>query len=494
MLFCPVLPAACFFPGLALAKRKAFRYNKKTAGVPAGRLEKGRPTGPDGKKHMIKKRDQFTGKWGFIVACIGSSVGMGNIWLFPSRVSGYGGAAFLLPYFLCVIIIGYTGVVGEMAFGRAMEAGPLAAFGKATERAGKGRGLGEALALVPVLGSLAFAIGYSVVVGWILKYTVGSFTGSALAAADTGEFAAAFGATASSFGSVGWQVAGLIIVFAIMILGVSGGIEKANRVMMPLFFVMFIGVAVYVATLPGAADGYRYLFAPDSWQMLFQPKTWLYALGQAFFSLSLAGSGTLVYGSYLKKDADIPFCARSVAFFDTLAAMIAALAIIPAMTIAGADPTQSGPGLMFIFLPGVFRQMPGGRIVMIVFFVAVLFAGLTSLINLFESPIEALQTRFGFSRPKAVLTVGAVGTVVGVCIEGIVSGWMDVCSIYICPIGALLAGVMFFWVCGRDFVHSQVSQGAARPLNPAFEPMSKYGFCGLTLAVLVLGSLFGGIG
>ncbi|MBU5626590.1 sodium-dependent transporter [Oscillibacter sp. MSJ-2] len=442
----------------------------------------------------MKKRDQFTGKWGFIVACIGSAVGMGNIWLFPARVSQYGGAAFLIPYFICVVVIGYTGVIGEMAFGRAMEAGPLVAFGKVTERSGRGRRLGEMLALIPVLGSLALAIGYSVVVGWILKYAAGSITGSALTPVSVGEFEAAFGATASSFGSVGWQLAGLAVVFAIMVFGVSSGIERANRVMMPLFFLMFIAVAVYVSTLDGAGAGYRYLFLPESWSALLNPKTWLYALGQAFFSLSLAGSGTLVYGSYLKKDADIPFCARNVALFDTLAALIAALAIIPAMAVAGVDTTQSGPGLMFIYLPGVFKQMPGGRIVMIVFFVAVLFAGLSSLINLFESPIEALQTRFGFSRRRAVGTVGAVGAVVGVCIEGIVSGWMDVCSIYLCPVGALLAGILFFWVCGKDFVRAQIDQGAARPLGKAFEPMSKYGFCGLTLLVLVLGSVFGGIG
>lgn len=440
------------------------------------------------------KRDQFTGRWGFIVACIGSAVGMGNIWLFPARVSQYGGAAFLIPYFICVVVIGYTGVIGEMAFGRAMEAGPLVAFGKATERAGKGRGIGELLALIPVMGSLALAIGYSVVVGWILKYAVGAITGVALQPQTTEEFEAAFGTTASAFGSVGWQLIGLAAVFAIMVFGIASGIERANRIMMPLFFLLFIGVAVYVGTLSGSGEGYRYLFLPESWQALLNPKTWLYALGQAFFSLSLAGSGTLVYGSYLKKDADIPYCARNVALFDTLAAMIAALVIIPAMTIAGADATQSGPGLMFIYLPGVFQKMPGGRIVMIIFFVAVLFAGLTSLINLFESPVEALQTRFGFSRRKAVAAVGVVGTAIGVSIEGIVSGWMDVCSIYLCPIGALLAGILFFWVCGKDFVRQQVNQGAARPLSPAFEPMSKYVFCGLTLAVLILGSIYGGIG
>ena len=139
------------------------------------------------------ERDSFRTRSGFIIACIGSAVGMGNIWLFPARVSALGGAAFLIPYFICVIIIGFTGVVGEMAFGRSMGAGPMGAFGKATEKAGRGRTLGEAFALIPVLGSLALAIGYSVVVGWILKYFVGSVTGSVFEARSVEEYAGAFG-------------------------------------------------------------------------------------------------------------------------------------------------------------------------------------------------------------------------------------------------------------------------------------------------------------
>ena len=441
----------------------------------------------------IAERDSFKSRTGFIIACIGSAVGMGNIWLFPARVSALGGAAFLIPYFICVIVIGFTGVVGEMAFGRAMGAGPMGAFGSATERAGKGRKAGEILSLVPVLGSLALAIGYSVVVGWILKYLVGSVTGSVFKAEDIDGDIEAFNTTAGSFGNVGWHLLALAITFIIMIYGIASGIERANKIMMPLFFVMFVGMAIYIATLPGAADGYRYLIHPD-WSLLAKGKTWIYALGQAFFSLSLAGSGTLVYGSYLKKNMDIPYSARNVALWDTAAALVAALTIIPAMATAGQELTSGGPGLMFIFLPNVFAQMPGGRIVIIIFFLAVGFAGLTSLVNLFETPVEALQTKFGLSRKKSVGIIAVIGTVVALCIEGIVSGWMDICSIYICPIGALLAGIMFFWVCGKDFVREQIDMGAKRPLGRWYEPASKYVFCGLTILVLVLGSVMGGIG
>ncbi len=439
------------------------------------------------------ERDSFRSKWGFIVACIGSAVGMGNIWLFPARVSAFGGAAFLIPYFICVIFLGFTGVVGEMAFGRAMGAGPMGAFGGATERAGKGKKPGETFALVPVLCSLALAIGYSVVVGWILKYLFASVNGQLFEAQGVEELGGMFGETASSFGNVGWHLVALIITFVIMVYGISSGIEKANKFMMPLFFIMFIGMAIYIATLPGAMDGYKYLTNPD-WAFLKNPETWVYALGQAFFSLSLAGSGTLVYGSYLKKTEDIPFCARNVALWDTIAALVAAITIIPAMATAGQELTSGGPGLMFIYLPNVFLNMPGGRLVIIVFFIAVTFAGFTSLVNLFETPVEALQNKFGLSRKKAVLSIGIVGSIVAICIEGIVSGWMDVCSIYLCPLGALLASIMFFWVCGKEFVREQIDQGATRKLGSWYEWASKYVFCGLTVLVLVMGTLLGGIG
>ena len=439
------------------------------------------------------ERDSFRSKTGFIIACIGSAVGMGNIWLFPARVSAFGGAAFLIPYFICVIIIGVTGVVGEMAFGRSMGAGPMGAFGKATQLRYNNKKIGEALALVPVITSFALAIGYSVVVGWILKYLVGSVTGSVFDASSVDDFANTFGQTASSFGSVGWHLLGLAITFAVMIFGISSGIERLNKLMMPLFFIMFVGMTIYIGTLPGAEKAYDFLLNPD-WKALSDPKCWVYALGQAFFSLSLAGSGTLVYGSYLKKDADVPFCARNVALWDTLAAIIAAFTIIPAMATAGQELTGGGPGLMFIFLPNVFSQMPGGRLVIVIFFIAVAFAGLTSLVNLFETPVEALQTKLGLSRKMAVASVGIVGTVVGICIEGIVSGWMDIFSIYMCPIGALLAGIMFFWVCGKDFVNKEVSLGAKNPIGGWYEYASKYIFCGLTAVVIIMGTILGGIG
>ena len=441
------------------------------------------------KEKKSVSRDTFATKWGFRLACIGSAVGMGNIWMFPYRLGQLGGAAFLIPYIICVVLLGHTGLIGEMTLGRSMQSGTLGAFGKSTELRGKGKKPGTALAVIPVLGGLALAIGYSVVVAWILKYLVGSLTGSVMAAESSGAY---FGATASHFGAVGWHLLGLGITFAVMLLGIQSGIEKLNKLMIPLFYALFLILAVRVFTLDGAMDGYRYLLIPD-WSYLLKPQTWVYALGQSFFSLSLAGTGTVVYGSYLKKDQDIPQSARTIALFDTQAALLAAFVIMPAVFAYGLDPA-SGPPLMFMTMPEVFKQMPGGSVFMIIFFAAVLFAALTSLVNLFETPIEALQTFFGLSRIKAVAIVAVIGTVVGLCIEGIVSGWMDICSIYLCPLGALMAGVMIFWVCGGKYAKEKAEEGASRPLGKWFIPAGKYVFCGVTLLVLILGIAWGGIG
>lgn len=437
---------------------------------------------------MEKKRDTFKNRFGFIVACIGSAVGMGNIWMFPYRVGECGGAAFLIPYFIFVFVLGFAGVAGEMAFGRAMGAGSIGSFRKAAEM--RGKKWGGFVGFVPTVASLGIAIGYSVVVGWILKFLSGGITGEAMTTPSE-EY---FGEIASNFGSVPWHMLALAIAFVIMVFGVSKGIEKVNKFMMPLFFALFLILAVRVFFLDGSDAGYQFLLKPD-WSMLAVPKTWVYALGQAFFSLSLAGCGTIVYGSYLKKDEDIIACARNVAIFDTLAALLAAFVILPAVFAFGMDPS-AGPPLMFITMPKVFQQMPAGNVFCIIFFVAVFFAAITSLINLFETPVEAVQEKFKVSRKVAVLIVACIAVPIGVLIESgdTVSSWMDLFSIYLTPVGALLAAVMFFWVCPKGFAREQVQMGREKKIGKWFEPMTKYVFVGLTIAVCVLGILFGGIG
>ena len=440
----------------------------------------------------MKKRDSFNNKWGFILACIGSAVGMGNIWMFPTRVSMYGGGSYLIPYFIFVALIGFTGVIGEMSFGRATKSGPVDAFGYACETKNK-RKLGEAIGFIPVLGALAMAIGYTVVMGWILKYMIGAFTGKTLSPADTEGFAASFGSMASAFGNNVWQIVALVIGIIILMFGVGRGIEKANKIMMPVFFILFAVLGIYVAFQPGAIEGYKYIFRVDP-EAFADPKTWIFALGQAFFSLSVAGNGTLIYGSYLSDNEDIPAAAGRVALFDTIAALLAALVIIPAMATTGAQLNQGGPGLMFIFLPALFKSMPGGYIVAIIFFVAVFMAGLSSLINLYEAPIATIQEKLHLGRKASCAIIAAIALVVSICIQGIVSGWMDILSIYICPLGAGLAGIMFFLVCGKKYVETQVNTGRDKKFTDKFYPICKYIFCPICFLVLILGIVLGGIG
>lgn len=440
----------------------------------------------------MNKRDSFNNKWGFILACIGSAVGMGNIWMFPTRVSMYGGGSYLIPYFIFVALIGFTGVIGEMSFGRATKSGPVDAFGYACETKNK-RKLGEAIGFIPVLGALAMAIGYTVVMGWILKYMIGAFTGKTLAPAGTEGFAASFGSMASAFGNNVWQIVALVIGIIILMFGVGRGIEKANKIMMPVFFILFALLGIYVAFQPGAIEGYKYIFRVDP-KAFADPKTWIFALGQAFFSLSVAGNGTLIYGSYLSDNEDIPAAAGRVALFDTIAALLAALVIIPAMATTGAQLNQGGPGLMFIFLPALFKSMPGGYIVAIIFFVAVFMAGLSSLINLYEAPIATIQEKLHLGRKASCAIIAVIALVVSICIQGIVSGWMDILSIYICPLGAGLAGIMFFWICGKKYVETQVNTGRDKKLTDKFYPICKYIFCPICFLVLILGIVLGGIG
>ena len=447
----------------------------------------------DKNQGNLNTREVFSNKLGFILAAVGSAVGMGNIWMFPTRVSLYGGGTFILPYLICVVVLGYSGLIGEMGLGRSTRNGPIGAFAKAMESKGKNANTGRALGFIPTIGSLLLAIGYTVVISWILKYTVGAFTGSIFTPTSIDEYGAAFGGMASSFGNTFWVIVTIALTFFIMNAGVAAGIEKLNKFMMPAFYVLFIILAVYVATLPGASDGYRYIFTFDPAGLL-NPQVWIFALGQAFFSLSLGGSGTVTYGSYLKDDTDVLSSAKTVAILDTSAALLAAFVIIPAMATTGSQLSEGGPGLIFIHLPNLFKNMPGGTIVAMLFFVAVSFAALTSIVNLYETSIAALQDEFKFSRTKSTVTIGVLGLAVSLFIQGIVGEWMDVVSIYINPIGAVIAAIMFYWVFGTDYARNELQKGRDKLIGNWFEPLTKYVFCGITILVYIAGVALGGIG
>lgn len=409
-------------------------------------------------------------------------------------VSAWGGMTFIIPYFLFVILIGSTGLIEEMALGRAAKGGPIKAFGTCTKVRTGNTSLGEFIGMIPVLGSLAMAIGYTVIVGWIFKYSYLALSGGIYEMGqDLDVIGGVFASTATSFGNNTWLVVAVVVTAIIMALGIAGGIEKANKIMMPLLFFLFIGLGIYIMTLQGATAGLKYIFTINP-NGLLDIKLWIYAFGQAFFSLSIAGNGTVIYGSYLSDKEDVTASARDVAIFDTIAALLASMVIIPSMAVGGSELSSGGPGLMFIFLANVFNGMPGGKIVGMVFYVCVLFAGMSSLVNLYEAPVATLQEKFGMNRVTATGSITIFGCAVALFIQGIVSGWMDAVSIYVCPLGAMLAAIMFFWVAGEKFAMDAVNTGKKKPIGRWFILLGKYVLIPLSFVALVAGALLGGIG
>ncbi|WP_316153849.1 sodium-dependent transporter [Anaerococcus sp.] len=438
-------------------------------------------------------RDSFTSKWGFILACIGSAVGMGNLWRLPVMVSQWGGMTFLLPFFLFVILIGSTGVIEEFTFGRAAKSGPVGAFGLSTEKHGN-RKIGEILGIIPILASFSLAVGYLCVMGWIFKYTFMAVNGSMYSmGSNMNIITKTFENSASPWGNNGWIIIAAIVSLCIMSLGIANGIEKANRFLIPSLFIMFILLAVYIGFQDGATEGYHYIFRLDP-RGLKDIRVWIFAFGQAFFSLSISGNGSIIYGSYLNRSEDIPNSAFYVVLSDILIALLSSLVIIPAMAIGGAELNEGGPGLMFIYLVSVVNKMDAGRIIGIVLYICILFAGVSSIINLFEAPVAYIEEKFKVNRRIATAIINIGGLIIALFIQGIVGVWMDAVSIYAAPLGALLAAVMFFWLNSKEWVESEVNTGANKPIGKWFYPLGKYIYCLLTLIALVAGIICGGIG
>ena len=440
--------------------------------------------------HQKNGNGTFTSKIGFVLAAVGSAVGMGNIWMFPYRTGQYGGAAFLIPYLLFIALFGYVGLSGEFAFGRMTGTGPIGSYEFAMKSRGK-KG-GAILGTIPLLGSLGIAIGYAIIVGWVLRSAFGALTGS-LMSTEPEQFFTEMSST--NFSSVPWHTLVILLTAAVLIFGVSGGIEKINKVMMPAFFILFIIIAVRVAFLPNAIEGYKYLLVPQ-WEYLLNPRTWIMAMGQAFFSLSITGSGMIIYGSYLPKNEDVVHSSCMTAVLDTCAAMLAGFAILPSVFAFGLDPA-SGPKLLFITLPRVFQQMPFGRLFAFFFIISVLFAGITSLANMLEAVSEAAQTRLKLSRKTAVLLACGAALAVGLFIERdtLMGTLMDVITIYVVPIGAILGAVMAYWVLGIDKMEQELMNGRSKPLSRAFAPLAKYVYIFLAALVVFFSFIIpGGIG
>ena len=432
------------------------------------------------------KNAKFSSRWGFILSAVGSAVGMANVWGFPAKVGANGGGAFLIAYLIFIVLFSIVGLSAEYAIGRRAKTGTLGAYKNAWATRGKTAGkVGGALGWLPLAGSMCIAIGYAVIISYILKAFFQSVTGE-LMHVDTG-------AWFDSFSSKGYSVIPFHIIVVVgtlltLLLGAKS-IEKSNKIMMPVFFVIFVILAIRVALLPGAIEGYKFMFTPD-WSALKNPMTWVWAMGQAFFSLSVTGSGMIVYGAYLDEKEDTVKLAIRTAVFDTIAAFVAALVIIPACFAYQLD-VGAGPALLFVTLPRILQDIPFGQVFAIFLYTAMVFAGVSSLQNMFEAVGESLQNRFPKLSRKWVLVILCVVCLgFGVNMESISKWgpWMDIVSIYIIPIGATLGAISWFWVMRKEELLHEINLGATKPHGALWYLTGKYAYvcCALILCLVAL--------
>ena len=352
-------------------------------------------------KHENKKRSSFSGKLGFVLSAAGASVGLGNIWRFPYLAAKYGGGIFLLIYIILALTFGYSMIVAETSIGRMTGKSPVGAF----HSFGKAKWLsfgGWINAIIPIL----IVPYYSVIGGWVIKYLFEYMTGHAGTVAADGYFSSFISSGAAT------EICFLIFVFitlAIIFAGVRNGIERVSKFMMPVLVVLSVIIAVYSVSRPGAMAGVKYFLIPNvenfSWMTVVS------AMGQMFYSLSIAMGILVTFGSYMKKDVSIEGSTKNVEIFDTAIAIMAGLMIIPAVfAFSGGDPDalQAGPALMFITLPKVFANMGFGTAAGILFFLLVLFAAVTSSIALTESAVSTFEDELHWGRRKAVVLVGVI--------------------------------------------------------------------------------------
>lgn len=405
------------------------------------------------KQHERK----FASRWGFILASVGSAVGMANVWGFPNKLGVNGGGSFLLIYLVFIFLFSYVGLPAEFAIGRRSKTGALGSYKNAwstrSEKAGKFGGL---IAWLPLMGSMCIAIGYAVIVAYTLKALFSSLSGSLMETSASVWF--------DSFSLEAYSVVPFHIIVVVgtlltLFLGAKS-IEKTNKIMMPLFFIIFVILAIRVAFLPGALEGYKFMLIPR-WETLKDPMVWITAMGQAFFSLSVTGSGMIVYGAYLDEKEDVVSMSLHTAIFDTLAAFTAATVIIPACFSYGLD-VASGPGLLFVALPTILQDIPMGQIFAIILYVAMIFAGVSSLQNMFEAVGESMLHKFPKLSRKMILTLMCLICLgCGLGMEPIFKWgpWMDFVSIYIIPIGALIGAISWFFIMDKKVLLKEINLG-----------------------------------
>ena len=353
-----------------------------------------------------EQRGTFSGKIGFILATAGASVGLGNIWRFPYLCAKYGGGAFLIIYILLALTFGYTMIVAETAIGRSTKKSPVGAFNSISNNKLMGLG-GWINAIIPIL----IVPYYSVIGGWVCKYLFEYITNDAATIAEDSFFTDFItNGARSEF----WFIVFSAFVIIVILMGVEGGIERISKFMMPILVVLAIIICIYSVTRPGALSGVKYLFVPNFSN--FSIMTIVTAMGQMFYSLSIAMGILITFGSYVKKEVSIEDSTRQVEFFDTIIAILASLMIIPAVfSFYDGDESmlKAGPSLMFITMPKIFASMGFGKIIGILFFALVLFAAVTSAIALTESAVSTFSDEFKWSRKRGVVVMIVIMLVLG---------------------------------------------------------------------------------
>lgn len=451
--------------------------------------------------HNHKQRSSFSGKLGFVLSAAGASVGLGNIWRFPYLAAKYGGGIFLLIYILLALTFGYTMIIAETSLGRMTGKSPVGAFhffGKSISFS-----IGGWLnAIIPIL----IVPYYSVIGGWVIKYLIEYITGHGDLLASDEYF--------TSFISDGISTELCFIVFALFTLliiyaGVRNGIERVTRIMMPILVVLSVIIAVYSITRPGALAGVKYFLVPNVQN--FSWMTVVTAMGQMFYSLSIAMGILITFGSYMKKDISIEDSTKNVEIFDTAIAIMAGLMIIPAVfAFSGGDPNtlKAGPSLMFITIPKVFESMGLGSAIGVLFFVLVLFAAITSSIALTESAVSTFEDELHWNRKKATVIIGIIMIILGSLSS---LGYGPLASVTIIgmqfldffdfltnsvmmPIAAIAISLLISRVVGVDNIEEEVLHGESSfRRKKVFVIMIKY-LCPIFAVIILISSVANAFG
>ena len=441
------------------------------------------------------KRASFSGKIGYVLAVAGSAVGLGNIWRFPYLAAKYGGGIFLLVYLILTVSFGYVLIMSETALGRMTRKSPVGAF----QTFGKTKSFkigGWLNAIIPML----IVPYYSSIGGWVIKYLAEYLKGNVQTVAQDGYFTEFI---SDSFQVEAWFIVFSILVFCVILAGVENGVERVSKIMMPILVILAVIVAIYSVTRPGAIEGVKYFLIPNPKH--FSAMTVVAAMGQMFYSLSIAMGILYTYGSYIGKDVDLEKSTTQVEIFDTAIAMLAGLMIIPAVfAFSGGNPDnlQAGPSLMFNTLPKVFASMGVGRLAGILFFILVLLAAVTSAISLLETSVSTFQDELHWSRPKCCILMVAVMLIIGT-LSSMGYGVLSFIQIFgmacldffdfltnsvMMPLAALATCFLIVRTVGFDKIAREIEQSSAFKRKKLYMFFMKY-LAPICLIIILLSSI-----